>query len=386
MSNHCIQIPELLGSEVPAGSAGGYKATMMSHEHAPVQISAPLDEVVPLRYRRVVRLLTGLMLLLAIGCHAPIHRIQVDHQAMGTHFSITAFHTDPQLAHRAAVAALDRIDAIEEACSDWNAASELRQLCRSAPHREAVPVSEDLFLVLEKSLEISEASSGAFDPTIGPLVRLWRRCRLAERLPREAELQRARAAMGIDGIVLEGAQRSVQLLREGVAIDLGGIAKGYAVQKAFEQLERAGVRHAIVDGGGDLVLGDPPPGRRGWRIEIGTGKEPEADPLRLIVSGRGAIATSGAGNRYVQIGDRRYSHILDPSTGIGVEGPQAVTVLSSDGTTSDALATAISVLDRESSERLLEAFPGCAAMWVTEGTKGIRIDGEAPFPWRIFRR
>ena len=74
------------------------------------------------------------------------------------------------------------------------------------------------------------------------------------------------------------------------------------------------------------------------------------------------------------------------STGIGVEGPQAVTVLSSDGTTSDALATAISVLDRESSERLLEAFPGCAAMWVTEGTKGIRIDGEAPFPWRIFRR
>ena len=354
---------------------------MMSHYLAPVQMprSGEADFISPVRWNRVP-LLLGL-LILCCGCQAPLHRVQIDHGAMGTRFRLTVFHRDRESVEEAARRALDRIDQIEKACSDWDSSSELRNLCRSAPHAEPVAVSDDLVAVLALSVAISKASNGAFDPTVGSLVRLWRRCHKAGRLPRQHELDRARQGMGIDGMVIDVAGGTVQLLRKGIAIDLGGIAKGFAVAEAFEEMEMAGIRHLIVDGGGDLMLGDPPPGRDGWRIEIGASafQESEIDrPLRLLVPGRGAIATSGDASRFIHVGDRRYSHILDPVTGVGIEGPHAATVFAGDGATADALATAICVLEPAAAEQLISNFPGSSALLVNPLDGTFQVLGKIP--------
>lgn len=353
----------------------------MSHYLAPVQMSRPgAAELISLIRRNRHPLLLWL-LILCCGCQAPLHRVQIDHGAMGTRFRITAFHRDRDTVEEVSRLAVARIDQIEKSCSDWDSSSELRRLCRSAPHGEPVAVSDDLLEVLARSVEISKASNGAFDPTVGSLVRLWRRCHQAGRLPREHELERAREGMGIDGIVIDRAGGTVQLLRKGIAIDLGGIAKGFAVAEAFDEMEKAGICHLIIDGGGDLVLGDPPPGRDGWRIEIAASADQESEtarPLRLLVYGRGAIATSGDASRFIHIGDRRYSHILDPITGVGIEGPHAATVFSEDGATADALATAISVLEPAAAEQLIRNFPGSSALLVNPLDGTLQVLGEIP--------
>ncbi|MDE0959867.1 MAG: FAD:protein FMN transferase [Planctomycetota bacterium] len=326
-------------------------------------------------------LLLSALLLLLCGCRSPLHRIHVEHASMGTRFQITAYHADREYAQGMIGAALTRIDQIDQVCSDWQESSELRQLCRSAPHPTPVAVSPDLLQVMKKSLEISRASEGAFDPTVGGLMRLWRRCHRAGRLPRDHEVEKARRGMGIDGIIIDEEASTVQLLREGVAIDLGGIAKGHAVQEVFSQLEKGGIRHLIIDGGGDLVLGDPPPGRRGWRIAIGFSKlETSADlaPLKLLISGRVAVATSGDASQFTEIEGRRYSHILDPTTGIGIAGPHQVTVVSTDGATADALATAIAVLEITAVTDLLFKFPGSSALLVDPRDGSHQVLGTLP--------
>jgi len=389
-------VPAVFGRVVPPVAAGGYKAVMMSYFLPPVQMShiAPLARLAPLaisvdslRNRaRWAPLLLSALLLLMCGCQSPLHRVHLDHPSMGTRFQITVFHSDRDHATAWVRQAWNRIDQIDQVCSDWKESSELRQLCRSAPHLKPVVVSADLLQVMQKALEIAQASEGAFDPTVGGLVRLWRRCHRAGRLPRDHEVEKARKGMGIDGIIIDEAASTIQLLREGVAIDLGGIAKGHAVQQVFQLLERQGIRHLIIDGGGDLVLGDPPPGRRGWRIAIGASNQQasnqqassNATPLKLLIAGRAAVATSGDATGFTEIEGRRYSHILDPSSGLGIEGPHQVTVISTDGAIADALATAISVLEPQAAADLLRRFPGSAALLVDPSDGSHRVLGEMP--------
>ncbi|MEE2883753.1 MAG: FAD:protein FMN transferase [Planctomycetota bacterium] len=333
---------------------------MMSHLATPVQMSRVFTHL-------LVKRIWWLSLLLAIwGCQGPLQKVEIEHAAMGTRFRIVAYHRNPQQVERAARLAMGTIDRIENICSDWKSDSEIRQLCRTAPSDYPVKASEELIEVLSRAIEISRVSGGAFDPTVGTLVRLWRRCQQAGRLPRPAELQRARQTIGIDGIVIDTDARTVQLLREGIAIDLGGIAKGYAVDAALKVMEAQGIKHILVDGGGDISLGFPPPDQEGWRLELqpaGVGNDTDSDRvIRVVIGSRGAVATSGDASRFVEIEGKRYSHILDPATGLGVPGPHAVTVHAADGTTADALATAISVLDEKEAGKLLDRFPGSSAL------------------------
>lgn len=391
------RLPAVFGRVVPPVAAGGYKAVMMSYFLPPVQmsqmaaqgfsaapaISAPqVISVDSLRNRaRWAPLLLSAFLLLMCGCQSPLHRVHLDHPSMGTRFQITVFHSDRDHAQEWVRTAWNRIDQIDQACSDWKESSELRQLCRAAPHLKPVVVSTDLLQVMQKALAIARVSEGAFDPTVGGLVRLWRRCHRAGRLPRDHEVEKARKGMGIDGIIIDEAASTIQLLREGVAIDLGGIAKGHAVQEVFQLLERQGIRHLIIDGGGDLVLGDPPPGRRGWQIAIGASNPQDPSngtPLKLLIPGRAAVATSGDATRFTEIEGRRYSHILDPSSGLGIEGPHQVTVISTDGAIADALATAISLLEPQAASDLLQRFPGSAALLVDPRDGSHQVLGELP--------
>jgi thiamine biosynthesis lipoprotein len=248
----------------------------------------------------------------------------------------------------------DRIAMLDRMMSDYRPDSELRRL-EERPG-EWVGVSAELFDVLARSAAISAASEGAFDPTIGPVVGLWRRARETARLPDPAELEHARTFVGWRFVELDSRRLAVRLAKSGVRLDLGGIAKGYILEAALRTLRDNGVPRALVAGGGDIVAGDPPPGASGWRVDVpGASPEFAARASALI---RAALATSGPAAQFVVIDGTRYSHIVDPRTGVGVTHPFVVHVIARDGVTADALATALGVLGPDDARALLARFPG----------------------------
>jgi FAD:protein FMN transferase len=247
----------------------------------------------------------------------------------------------------------DRIAMLDRMMSDYRPDSELRRLEERSG--EWVGVSAELFAVLMRSTAIASASGGAFDPTIGPVVGLWRRARQTGRLPDPAQLERARALAGWRFVELDPRRLAIRLAKPGMQLDLGGIAKGYILQDALGTLRDHGVSRALVAGGGDIVAGDPPPGARGWRIDA-----PGASPdlaARASELAHAALATSGPTAQFVVIDGTRYSHVVDPRTGVGVTKPFVAHVIARDGATADALATALGVLGPEGARGLLTGFP-----------------------------
>jgi thiamine biosynthesis lipoprotein len=209
---------------------------------------------------------------------------------------------------------------------------------------------------------MSRASGGAFDVTVGPVVGLWRRARRTGRLPRTAELAAAQRLTGWRKVLLDPRRRSVKLLAAGMRLDLGGIAKGYAADEALAAVARAGVRRAMVEAGGDLVVGGAPPGRRGWRI--GLDHPAPGMPRELWLAGC-ALSTSGSSEQYVAIDGRRYSHIVDPRTGLALTTSGEATVRAPRGRIADALATAAVVLGARRSGRMLRRWPG-TRVWLRD--------------------
>ncbi len=262
---------------------------------------------------------------------------------MGTRFRIVLYAPDAEIARGAAQAAFARIAELEDAMSDYREESELMRLCRRAGG-PPVRVGDDLFRILRISRDWAAAADGAFDPTAGPVIRLWRRARRTRELPAKGDLRAARALTGWRRMHLDPVAQTVRLERAGMQLDLGGIAKGFAADEALRRLAQAGLERALVVAGGDIVAGEAPPGEAGWKIGVlpfAANGGPTADQLVLR---RAAVSTSGDAEQFVEIGGVRYSHIVDPRTGLGVAGRSSVTVRAPDGTTSDAAATALSVL------------------------------------------
>jgi thiamine biosynthesis lipoprotein len=289
---------------------------------------------------------------------------------MGMPFRLTLYAADEATANAAAAAAFRRIAELDQCFSDYHPQSELSRLSATAGSGQAVPVSQPLWDVLSRSQALSRQSGGAFDVTVGPLVRLWRRARRMKELPDEERLTAARQAMGYQHMQLIPEGRKVELKRPGMRLDLGGIAVGYALDEAFKALKRHGVSRALLDGSGDLLAGDPPPGRDGWRIGIAPLEAPNGPPSRYLNLVHAAVTTSGDAFQYVEIAGRRYSHIVDPRTGLGLTSRSSVSVAARDGITADSLATAVSVLGPEAGLKLIESTPGAAALFVRS------VDGE----------
>lgn len=288
---------------------------------------------------------------------------------MGTSFRIVLYSDDPGAARRASDAAFARIAALDAALSDYNPESELMRLVARAGG-PAVPVSADLFDVLRTCRDLHRRSGGAFDPTVAPVVRLWRRARREKKLPDPDTLAAARRRVGFDRVDLDEAGRSVRL-EEGVKLDLGGIAKGYASREALATLADHGITRALIAGAGDVAVGDPPPGEEGWKVAVdplGPGG-PSSGPV--LVLRQQAVSTSGDAEQFVEIAGTRYAHIVDPRTGLGVVDRAGVTVVTSDAATADSLATAAFVLGPEAGLALIEATDGAAAMVVRETPGGI---------------
>jgi len=323
------------------------------------------------------------LIALPAGCRPQVEsragaliRLTETRRFMAVPWTVTAHAADEETGRRAVAAAFAEIARIEAILSDYEPESELSRLSAAAPTVGPVPVSEDLWTVLVRAGEIRDATDGAFDLTVGPLTTLWRRARQSGRLPPADKRAAAQAAVGAASLALDPQRRTVHLTRPGMRLDAGGIGRGYALDRALDVLAAHGITSAMIDCSGDVVVSGPPPGAPGWRIAVrpfaaattadrGAGDPPVA-PLVLT---HAAVTTSGEAYQFVEIDGVRYSHIVDPRTGLGVTGQTAVTVIAPDATTADALATALSVLGPEAGQDVIGRFPGCAArfMWMEDG-------------------
>ncbi len=298
--------------------------------------------------------------------------IQHTEPCMGTLVTIRAHHPDEALGYRAIAAAFRRMHALDAILSDYRPDSELNQLCRTA-HTAPFTASPDLFRVLQESLHMAEATGGAFCPTIGPLVHLWRQARRQRALPSQEALHAARTSTAWQGIQLDSHTHRVCLPRSGMQIDFGGIGKGYAADQALAELARHGVTRALVAASGDIAAGAAPPDADAWSVALDSGLE--AQP-RVAALRHQAVSTSGDRHQHLEIGSIRYSHIVDPRTGIGLTEPLAVSVVAPSAMESDSAATALSVMGFARAQQWLASRPGLQARLVRV------IPGHSPDIWQ----
>lgn len=271
---------------------------------------------------------------------------------MATRFMVTCYHEDAELVGKAVEAAFAEAERINDTASDYIADSELLSIGK-VPPGTPVRIPPLLFGLLEEAWSQAEKTGGLFDPTIGPLSRLWRESRRRKALPDAATLARAKAAVGWRKLVLDPAELTATFTVPDMRLDLGGIAKGQTADRMLAILGAHGVSRSSVTAGGDVRMGDPPPGKEGWNIGVrNTDVDHNAEELLLRNK---AVSTSGDLRQFIEIGGVRYSHIIDPATGLGLTKPAAATVIAANATISDALATACCIVDREAGKRLVEA-------------------------------
>ncbi|MEX1126943.1 MAG: FAD:protein FMN transferase [Vicinamibacterales bacterium] len=282
---------------------------------------------------------------------------------MGLPVRILLHAPDSRRAEITARAAFERIAVLDRMMSDYRPDSEVRRL--ETAGQQWTPVSAELLDVLATSVSVARATDGAFDPTVGPLVALWREARATGTLPAAAARDAARARVGWRHLEIDRARGAVRLGKPGMRLDLGGIAKGYILQQALESLRANGVARALIESGGDVVAGDRPPDRAGWRIDT-----PAADAVftrRADRLANAALATSGATEQFVEIGGVRYGHIVDPRTGVGITHRTLARVIARDAAIADALATALSVAGPEGAKSFLHRFPDVVVSFSTPG-------------------
>ena len=297
---------------------------------------------------------TAISLLVACaGCAAEWQKIEVSEPHMGTIFRVLVYTRHEQTARAAIAKAYARVAELDQKLSDYKVDSELNHLCRVA-YQHPTQVSAELFYVLDVAQGIARQSNGAFDVSVGPLVRLWRQARQTKQLPSTEVVATLRAHTGFEDIRLDRRHRRVTLLKPHMQIDLGGIAKGYTADQAFDVLKRAGFSKSLVAASGDIRVGDAPPGRKAWRVALDPFGKGSTETIELVNQ---AVSTSGATEQRIEIDGTRYSHILDPRSGLGLTTSHAVSAVASKGILADAWATAFCVLGPEVGRSFLPKMP-----------------------------
>lgn len=259
-------------------------------------------------------------------------RVQIVQSHMGMLVRLTVWAPDEETGQAACREAFELIGDLNMVLSDYEPQSELSKLVRHAG-MGPVKVSEDLFTVLSAAQKLAEETDGLYDPTAAPVIRLWRKARETGELPDPQKLQGAMQRVGYQDLVLDEAERMAELRRPGMMIDLGAIAKGYVGDRAIDFLKEKGFSRAAFEAGGDFVVGDAPPGEKGWAID----PEPEGLPQVTLVNAAAAI--SGDAVQFLEIDGKRYSHVIDPRTGQGVTTGVTCMVVAPRGIVSDPLAT-----------------------------------------------
>jgi thiamine biosynthesis lipoprotein len=304
---------------------------------------------------------------------AALERCEFHQTEMGVPFRIVLYAPSTNAAASAAAAAFARIKELNDIMTDYDSDSELSRLSQTSGQNQAVPVSADLWTVLNRAQELAERSRGAFDVTVGPYVNLWRFARTQGKLPDPARLAKARLAVGYDKMQLDAEHQSVKLMAPNMRLDLGGIAKGYTVDQALGTLSGLGISSALVAGGGDMAVSGPPPGKKGWRVELPPLDATNAPPARFVVLSHAGISTSGDLFQRLEIDGVRYSHIVDPRTGVGLTDHSLVTVIAADDFTADGLTKVMSVLSPSDALKFMAKTPKAAVRIVRKPADKIEV-------------
>jgi thiamine biosynthesis lipoprotein len=275
-------------------------------------------------------------------------------------FGIVAYHHSERDATRAATRAMEEIVRLDQVMSHFKADSHLSNVVREG-RRGFVAVEPSLYEVINESIVFSRRSAGRFDVTIGPLLRVWKEAHANGRSPSPAEIASARRCVGYQHIEM-GAPDRIRFHSDCLEIDLGGIGKGYAVDRAIAVLKSAGIRHALVNAGGSSIASiGAPPGGTGWPVRLGTSVAGR-DTLLLRDN---SISTSQQVLVSHAFQPGSFGEILDPQSGAPTESRMAVSVVAPSATLSDALDTTLVLLTVEEGAKLLAPFADVSAIWVS---------------------
>ena len=330
---------------------------------------------------RLLKLLAAVALTFAAAPFetAPaLQRLEAVEPHMGTLVKITVYTETEQEAREAFRAAFTRIQLLDGTLSDYKSDSELSRITRRAVGH-AVRVGDDLFEVLRASQQLAVETGGAFDVTQGRVTRLWREARKTGRLPDARALKEASRRSGFEKLHLDAANHTVLFDTPGMLLDVGAIGKGYAASEALAAIASRGIRSALVAISGDLAFGDAPPGQRGWRIQIHAEDPAVVGVPATLELANAAVSTSGNREQHLDIGPRRYSHVVDPSTATGLVNDITVTVVAPHGIEADGLDTAASVLGPVRGLALIESHRDAAGFIVDKTNGSVTVSASTRF-------
>ena len=317
-------------------------------------------------------------ILLSIEGEAHLQKYAFNLPKMGSPFKIVAYAADYNALSTAVSKAYERVDALNAIFSDYDEKSEISILTKNYKKGKWLGVSPELLKILKISRDAVQQSNGAYDVTVGNIVKEWRKARKAKRLPDAERLKAALLKTGFNHLEIHQKKPKIRFDTEGVLLDFGGIVKGYAAQEAVRILTESGFPSCFADAGGDLSFGSFPLNHEHWSIGVTLPNEENILFERLLSFENVAIATSGDMYNFVEIDSIRYSHIVNPKTGMGVTHQRNVTVIAKDGATADWLATACSVLAPDEAIKLVKQYveaevlivenqSGKIKMWQSDG-------------------
>jgi thiamine biosynthesis lipoprotein len=313
----------------------------------------------------------ALLSVSVVAAGEPLAAIHQQRYSMGTMFDVIVYHESRSDASSAAAAALDEVVRLDRVLSHYRDDSDLARLVRGG-RGPFVEVDPALYEVLEQSLRFSQLSGGRFDVTIAPLLKVWRTAIANQRRPTATEVEAARRCVDYRQIELAPPNR-VRLASDCIEIDLGGIGKGYAVDRAMAILKAAGIRRALVNAGGSSILAlGAPPGRSGWPVSLGGERGPE-----VLVTDR-SVSTSQQGRLALPFAPGSFGEIVDPAAGAPLDRDGTVSVAAASATESDALSTTLLLLSPGDGKRVLTQIAGVSAVWMSP-TAAVQTTYGAPF-------
>jgi thiamine biosynthesis lipoprotein len=292
---------------------------------------------------------------------------------MNTVAKITAIAPDEKTAQLSIDSAFKEIYRLEKLMNRYDPNSQLSNVNKMAA-KEPVRVDKDLFDILQQSIRYSKLSDGAFDITIGPLVDLWKKCAEVNSMPTDKQLAQIKKIIGYDKLLLDANDFSVRFAAEGVSLDLGAIAKGFAADKAVEEMKKCGAIGGMVSIGGQIGCFGLTEQKNKWAIGIQNPVKSESNQniAKLLLSDM-AVSTSGNYERFYKIGGKRFSHIFNPETERSADELASVTIIAANGSQTDALATAVSVLGAKRGMELIEKIKGVEAILISTDNKNVLI-------------
>jgi thiamine biosynthesis lipoprotein len=322
---------------------------------------------------RVLSTIVFAITVLSAQSPHPLHHHASSRLSMGCVYAIEAYGGSSEALPGILNEAFDEIDRIDRLMSHYKPGSELSRLNREAAHGP-VSVSPELFDFIVEALRYGRESFGAFDVTVGPLMKAWGFFRGEGRVPSEAELASARRLVGSAHVVVDRGVRTIAFDTPGVELDLGGIAKGYAVDRVVRLLRRRQIEAALVSAGGSTIYAlGAPPGRKAWAVEIQDPVATNRTAVTVDLTDR-ALSIAGGSEKSFEAGGRTYSHIMDPRTGRPVEGVLTVAVLTTSGTAGDALDDAFFVLGPDRGRPYLQQIPGTEVLYfLPDGQHGWKV-------------